>query len=162
MEPEYNLPSPTDVEALLESIPDDKTRRAMKEMMQMMMTNQEKTDKRIMELSDFCKELDERLREQERYSSKDSIIINNPPYDPKDCELISNTVNFFKTFLNIELKGASFKACHLLPGKKQLPYGLMPSVIVKFVYFEEKNQVYSQRKLLKDKKSSQWEKHLYK
>ena len=70
-------------------------------------------------MSDFCKELDQRLREQEPYSSKDSIIINNPPYNPRgDEKLISNTMNFFKTFLNIELEGASFKACQLLPGKK--------------------------------------------
>ena len=48
MEPEFNLPSSDDVEALLESIPDDK-RRAMKEMMQVMVANQETTDKRIMD-----------------------------------------------------------------------------------------------------------------
>ena len=162
MEPEPNRPSPDDVGALLESITVEKTRRAMKEMMQLMIENQAKTDKRFVELSDFCKELDQRLREQERYSSKDSIIINNPPDNPRDDEkLISNTINFFKTFLNIELDGASFKACHLLPGKKQLPYGLMPAVIVKFVYFAEKNQVYSQRKLLKEKKNPLNGKNIY-
>ena len=89
MEPEPNR------SLLLESITDEKTRRAMKEMMQLMIENQAKTDKRFVELSDFCKELDQRLREQERYSSKDSIIINNPPYNPRDDEkLISNTINF--------------------------------------------------------------------
>ena len=49
MEPEFNLPSSDDVEALLESIPDDKTRRAMKEMMQVMVANQETTEKRTMD-----------------------------------------------------------------------------------------------------------------
>ena len=121
-----------------------KTRRAMNEMMQMMMANQVKTDKKFMEFGDFGKELDQRLREQERYSSKDSIIINNPPYNPRDNEkLISNTINFFKTCLDIELQCASFKACHLLPSRKQLPYSFLPAVRVKFVYIEEKNRLYS-------------------
>ena len=76
-------------------------------------------------------------------------------------KLISNTINFFKTLLNIELEGASFKACHLLPRKIQLPNGLMPAVIVKLVYFEEKIQVYSQRKLLKEKKNTLNGKNIY-
>ena len=102
MEPNFNRPSPDYVEALLESIPGDKTRRAMKEMMQMT-ENEAKTDKRFMELSDFCKKLDQRLWEQERRMSKDSIIINNPLYSPRDYEkLTSNTINFFYTFLNTE------------------------------------------------------------
>ena len=66
METKVNLPSSDEVEALLESNPVDKTRRALKEMMQMMMANQEKTDKRFMELSDICEELDRTLREHER------------------------------------------------------------------------------------------------
>ena len=138
MEAQFNLPSSDDVEAWFQSIPDDKTRRAMKEMMQIMMANQEKIDKRIMELSDFCKELDQRLREKERYSLKDFIIISNPPYDPKDGALISSTIKFFKTYLTIELKAACLKTCHILIGKKQQPYVLIPAVINKFVYFEEK------------------------
>ena len=163
MEPEPNRPSPDDVEVLLESITDEKTRRAMKEMMQLMIENLAKTDKRFVELSDFCKELDQRLREQERYSSKDSIIINNPPYNPRDDEkLISNPINFFRTFLNIELETASFKACHLLPGKQQLLYGLMPAVIVKFVYFaEKKSGIQSTETPQGEEKSSERKKSLY-
>ena len=42
------------------------------------MANQEKTDKRIMEVNDLCKELNQKLREQKQFSSYDSIIINNP------------------------------------------------------------------------------------
>ena len=48
MEPELNRPSPDDVKALLEIIPDDKTRRAIKEMMEMIVVaKQAKTDKRL-------------------------------------------------------------------------------------------------------------------
>ena len=86
MEPEFKSPSSGDVEAMPEGILDDKNRRVMKmkEVMQMIMANQEKTDKRIMELSDFCKELDEKLREQKWHFSKTSIIFNNLLWDPKD------------------------------------------------------------------------------
>ena len=103
------------------------------------MANVEKTDRKIMELCDFCRELDQMLREQEWCSSKDSIIISKFLDDPKDSELNRNNINFFETHLNMELKGAAFKACHLLPGKKQLPHGSMFAVVVKIVYFEEIN-----------------------
>ena len=96
MQPKYNLLPSDGVEPLQESIPDDKTRRAKKEMMQMMMANQEQANESNMELSDFCEELDQRLQEQELYSLRDSIIIKNLPYDTKDGELIKNTLNFFK------------------------------------------------------------------
>ena len=88
MAPEFNLPSFYDVQALLQSIRDDETRQILKKMIEMMMANQEKTDKRIMELTDLCKELDQRLREQEQNSSKKSIIFNNLPDNPRDGELM--------------------------------------------------------------------------
>ena len=121
IDPYFNLPPSDDVEALLESIPVDETRRSMTELLLMMMENQEKTDKRIMALSDFCKQLNQRLRKPEQFLSKDSIIINNAPYDPQDGELISNTLNFFKTNLNSELKRAEYKASHPLRGDKSCP-----------------------------------------
>ena len=78
-------------------------------------------------------------------------------YDPTDGELINNTINFFKTYLNNELKAASFKACYLLPGKKQLPHGLMPAVIVKFVYSGEKKLgLQSTKTAQRAEKPSQW------
>ena len=140
MEPKTNLLSSNNVEALLEIISDDKTRRAMKERMQMMKENQEKTDKKIMELSDFCKKLDQRLREQELY-------------DPRTRNWSVTPKSFSKANLNIGLKGASFEACDLLPGRKQLSHCSMSAVVVMFGYFEEKKQGYSQPKLLKDKKN---------
>ena len=127
MEPKTNLLSSNDVEALLEIISDDKTRRAMKEMMQMMMANQEKTDKKIMELSDFCKKLDQRLREQQLFDPR----TRNSSVTPKSLS---------EANLNIELKGASFQACDLLLGKKQLSYVSMSAAVVMFGYFEEKNR----------------------
>ena len=33
-------------------------------------------------IEDFCSELEMPVREQERYTSKDSIIVDNPPFDP--------------------------------------------------------------------------------
>ena len=67
-EPEFNLPSSDDVKALLENIPDRKTKQAVKKKMEIMMANQKKTDKRMTELSDLCKELDQRHQEQKQIS----------------------------------------------------------------------------------------------
>ena len=132
----------------------------MEEVVQILMENKVTTDKRSTEHSDFCKETDQKLREQERYTSEDLIITNNPPYNPRDYEqLIGKTIIIIKVYFNIELKGANYNACHLLPGNKQLSYSLIPAVTVKCVYFEETNQAYSQRKLLKEKKILSMEKH---
>ena len=120
-------------------------------MMQTIMANQGKNDKRIVELSDFYKALGQRLREQEPKLSEDKLSMNNLPYDPKDGALIRNIINF-KTFFNFALKGASFQAFHVLPGKKQLTYCLLPAVKIKIVCFEERNHVSSQRKLVNETK----------
>ena len=47
----------------------------------------------------------ERLRAQERYSRKDSIIILNPPYDARNVrDVTMNTLKCFKNFLGITIK----------------------------------------------------------
>ena len=72
---------------------------------------------RIQELEKNQRDMQERLRAQERYSRKDSIIILNPPYDARNVrDVTMETLKFFKSFLGILIKYEGVKSCHVLPG----------------------------------------------
>ena len=97
-------------------------------------------------------EINDRLRAQERYTSKDCVIICNPPFDSRDSRnVLRNTLKFFENFLNIKLDENRIKACHILPGTAA--NGCPESVICKFVYFDEKDRVFGAKRKLKKIKS---------
>ena len=107
-------------------------------------------------------ELEMRVREQERYTSKDSIIIDNPPFDPNvdNDALLELIVFFIKKFLRYKLEPSKIEACHILPGRAK-EKGLMASVIVKFLYFRDKNHIYANRRYLKGQKNEINQKNIY-
>ena len=68
---------------LLEKIPDKPTRIAVQEMAVRQGKKDKEFGERLDRLTLFCDEMNLRLREQEKYTSKDSVTIRNPPLDPK-------------------------------------------------------------------------------
>ena len=60
-----------------------------------------KQNAQVRELRNEVTDLKERITEQEKYSSKDTIIINLPL--SQDADLVSSVLYFFKTFLDIQL-----------------------------------------------------------
>ena len=44
--------------------------------------NQNEVSVQFIKIEDFCSELEMRVQEQERYTSTDSIVVDNPPLDP--------------------------------------------------------------------------------
>ena len=87
-------------------------------------------------------DLNERMLGTEMYTSKDSIIVNNPP-ECQNNDLLGSMLNFLNSKLQAGLAPCDIKACHYLgkPGKS--------SVILKFVYFAQKNFVWRSKKNLK-------------
>ena len=82
------------------------------------------------------KNLNDRLRAQERYSRQDSVLIVNPPFDSRSVQDVTlETLKFFDKFLEVYMERPSIKACHIVPG--QLKYNNMPTVIGKFIYFAD-------------------------
>ena len=62
-------------------------------------------------------DMNERRRAQERYTSKDCLIICNPLIDTKDRKNgLKITFRFFSDFLKINLTENRIKACHILKG----------------------------------------------
>ena len=85
------------------------------------------------------KNLKDRLRAQEQYSRKDSVLIVNPLFDSlsvQDVTLV--TLKFFDKFLGVYLERPNIKTCHIVPG--QLKYNNMPTVICKFIYFADQKR----------------------
>ena len=96
-------------------------------------------------------DINERLRAQERYSRKDSIIICNPPFDSNDNRhVLENTLWFFDAYLNIRIGEERIVACHILPGTGNKDR--YDSVICKFVHFDQKDTIFGARRKLKNVK----------
>ena len=58
------------------------------------------------------------------------------------------TLKFFKSFLGITVKFEGVKACHVLPGETGI---FLPRIICKIIYFEDKTQVWKNRRALRKK-----------
>ena len=86
---------------------------------------------RIQKLQNNVTDLETRVLQQERYSSKDCIIISNMPSFPGD--LTVQVVDFLNYNLSTTLEVWDIKACLFLGDPRDQ---LKPAtVIVKFVYF---------------------------
>ena len=93
-----------------------------------------------------------RIRDKEQYSRKDTLDICNPPFDAQRSEnVLLDTLWFFEKYLGIRLHETRIKPCHILPGTGN-DY-VLPSVIIKFIYSDNMNNVYKSRKLLKKRKN---------
>ena len=97
-------------------------------------------DSEITLLRNKVADLEARVIEQEIYSSKDCLIIENLPIEDRNAPLSHQVCHFFQKFLNHETRPNNFKACHYL-GKWQ-SNTFPPAVIVKFLFFDEKKTSY--------------------
>ena len=133
--PDYFVRMDAKLLQLVETIQDESTKQVVSTIISELKKTQSEVSVLFKNIKDFCSELEMRVREQERYTSKDSIIIDNPPFVPNvdDDALLELIVFFFiKKFLRYELEPSKIKACHILPGRAE-EKGLMASVIAKFL-----------------------------
>ena len=83
-------------------------------------------------LKKITKNLNDRLRAQERYIRKDSIIIVNPPFDArKSNEATAEARKFFQFLKKIHIPFENIKACHILTNTGNAMQ--LPSLICKFL-----------------------------
>ena len=58
--------------------------------------------------------IDTRLRAQERYTSKDSVLVWNPPFDARAVDDVTDAIiDFFRTSLKVNISRGGIKTCHL-------------------------------------------------
>ena len=103
----------------------------------------EKVDKQEYEVTGLKlkqSNIDTRLRAEERFTSKDSVLVWNPPFNASAVDdVMFAIIDFFRTSLKIISSRGGIKACHMYMRN----YGNnMPTIICKFVYFDDKPAVY--------------------
>ena len=92
--------------------------------------------------------MNKKVNELERYSSKDCIIIQNLPLLSPNQTLVEDVVRLLNEQLQIKVMSSDIVACHFLA-----PYKVTkdpPPVIVKFVYFWQKDRAWSRKYWLKN------------
>ena len=103
-------------------------------------------DSEVTLLRNKVADLEARVIEQEIYSSKNCLIIENLPIEDRNAPLSLQVCHFFQKFLNHETRPNNFKACHYL-GKWQNDT-FPPAVIVKFLFFDKKNELLGRKSWL--------------
>ena len=103
-------------------------------------------DEKILSLENRVSDLEARVNECEVYSSKDCIIIENAPLNPNFEQLELQVCDFFRRFLSFSAHPSDFKACHFLGPWKNSNYP--PAIIVKFIYFNQKNEIFGRKSWL--------------
>ena len=106
-------------------------------------------DQQIIELRNEITDLKSRVAEQERYTSKDCLIIENLPWNRQSGPLVKQVCEFFRAYLSFNIQPDAFKACH--PLSQWRDDKKPPPVIVKFIYFEDKNEIYARKSWLATK-----------
>ena len=103
--------------------------------------------------------IDTRLRAQERYKSKASALVWNPPFDGRAVDDVTDAIiDFFRTSLKVIISRGGIKACHMYMGN----YGEnMPTINCKFVYFDNKHAVYKAMRNLKYQKNILNKRNIY-
>ena len=123
---------------------------ATKELMKRLLEKLDERDDRIKHLENEMTDLSKRVNQLERYSSKDCVVITNFPIQAQES-LVSDVISFFAKYLRVTISPHAIKACHFLG--KLMGVAKPPPVIVKFVYFHDKDAVYAARKMLKGQKN---------
>ena len=105
----------------------------------------QRKDKDIVYLTNCIEDLSERVLQLERYSRKDCLIFNNFPYDPiSNKTLQDQVIDFINDIFNSNIPQENLKACHFLKSGVEGQC----SVIVKFVYFADKNFLWRSQSFL--------------
>ena len=112
------------------------------------------TNQKVRDLENFVDELDDRLRDHEAHTRKDSVRFVNPPFDASKNEtLAEKIVNVFEKCLDIKcITKTGLVAHHVVPSRKPLPARNMSTVIIKFVQFHKKELVMKNRRFKRSKK----------
>ena len=105
----------------------------------------------ITKLRENQKTINDLLRSQERYSSKDCKLNSNPPFEARNSvDVTQDTLKFFQIFLWMKIDYNRIKFCHLVPSKNATV--TTSTVICKFIFYQDKIDVYKKRRILQNKR----------
>ena len=146
--PQRGQPECSRGEFLLKDVQDEGLKTFLLELDQKVEENKTATQAQVLECLALCDDNNDRIRQLERYTSKNNLIIKNPPFNPRDNEnLLKNILNFFKNYLKIDyIDGRhDLVAYHILP-RDNWKTDILEPVIVRFVHFHHKDALYKNSK----------------
>ena len=97
----------------------------------------------IMSIRNRVFDLEQRVSEQETYTSKDCIIIETMPHLDMKLHLRELVCLIFERYLGFTTNAYNIKACHDPSRRRDERYP--PAIIVKFLYFDEKKRAVWQK-----------------
>ena len=101
---------------------------------------------RIAELESEVAQMKIKVNQLERYQSKDCLIFRNLPFSSNGTYL-SDVIDLIQNALNVNIEPRDLKACH--PLGRGSPFN-PPTVIAKFVYFDQKERIWTRKGLLRN------------
>ena len=101
---------------------------------------------RIAELESEVAQMKIKLNQLKRYQSKDCLFFCNLPIGSNGTYL-SGVIDLIQNVLNVNIEPRDLKACH--PLIRGLPLN-PPPVIAKFVYFDQKEKIWTRKGLLRN------------
>ena len=112
---------------------------------QLVRDNDVKTQQ-IAKLESDVRHLNIKVNELERYQSKDCLIFRNLPIG-SNGSILEDTLAFIRDIMYVDIQACDLKACHALgPVVTDKP----PAIIAKFVYFDQKERIWSRKRFLKN------------
>ena len=104
----------------------------------------------IMSLRNRVTDLEQGVSKQEIYTSKDCIVIENMSHLDMKLYLREQVCLLFERYLGFTTNAYNTKACHYLSRWRDERYP--PAIFVKFLYSDEKNELYGRKSWLAGKK----------
>ena len=101
---------------------------------------------RIAELESEVARMKIKLNQLNRYQSKDCLFVRNLPFSSNRTYL-SDVIDIIQNVLNVNIEPRGLKACH--PLVRGLPFN-PPPFIAKFVYFDQKERMWTRKGLLRN------------
>ena len=135
----------TKMEALQRLLSNDMVDSDVKNVLQPLMTENKQKDMKIANLEGQMRQMEIKINTIERYQSKDCLIFRNLPVGSYGS-IINDTVEFINQVMKVTIEPADLKACHPLG---PINFKGQTTVIAKFIYFDQKDRIYSRKKFLK-------------
>ena len=117
-----------------------------KEILKFLITENAAKNARNAQLESEVTQIKIKVNQIERYQSKDCLIFRNLPFSTSGTYL-SDVICLIQNVLNVNIEPSDIKACH--PLGRGSPFN-PPPIIAKFLYFEQKERIWTRKGLLRN------------
>ena len=117
-----------------------------KEILKILITENAAKNARIAQLESEVTQIKIKVNQLKRYQSKDCLIFRNLPFSTSGTHL-SDVICLIQNVRNVNIEPSDIKACH--PLGRRSPFN-PPPIIAKFLYFEQKERIWTRKGFLRN------------